>query len=640
MGEAVFPLAEGFPVADRAAWLSLVEKTLKGASYEATLVSHTADGIRIEPLYSGAAADPGVPGLPPFLRGADAAGRVRAGWDVRQLHDHPDPAAANRAILEDLRHGVTSIALRLDTAFALGEEEPDGVLACDAAGLDRALAGVLLDLAPVQLVAPGRDVPVAEAFLELVARRGHDRATFQADLGLDPIAAVALGRANPEHALLPALALARRVALDWPELNLLRVDAEPYHAAGASEAQELAAAIATGIQYLREGENLGLDPESLAPRLRFILAADADIFLTIAKCRAARRLWAGVMAACGAPDLPMRLDVRSASRMLTRRDPHVNMLRTTAACFAGVIGGAEAVTISPFDAAGGESGRLGRRIARNVQRILMEESSLHRVIDPAGGSTYVETLSQELAAKAWPLVQAIEGEGGMLASLRQGIVQDAIAGVWLARLDDLAHRRPAITGVSSFPDLAEAPLPEEPLELEPLLAAAARALGERRPPERPVAALRPMRLAEGFERLRDLSDLALDEHGSRPAVFIATLGPLARHAGEAAFVEAALAAGGIASVTSPPLESAAAAAEAFAASGLKIACLCGVDRKAPDAAKPVAAALLVAGAVALYAAGRPDPALRAIGVDGFVHEGANILGLAEDIQSLVMGEAA
>jgi methylmalonyl-CoA mutase len=640
MSDTKLALAADFPPADPAAWRELVEKTLKGADFAATLVSRTDDGIEVQPLYTTSAARPGLPGSPPYLRGATAAGHVAGGWDIRQLHDHPDPALANRAILEDLEQGVTSIVLRLDAAFAQGEDEPDGILARDADGLDRVLDGVMLDLAPVQLMAPGHTVPAARALLELLRRRDLAPETVTADLGLDPMGAVALGRADPTDALPPVFELVRQVAGEWRKLDLLRVDGELYHAAGASEAQELAAAIATGIQYLREGEAVGLEPASLARRLGFTLAADADLFLTIAKCRAARRLWSRVMTACGADDVPMRLDLRTASRMLTRRDPWVNMLRTTVACLAGVAGGAEAITVAPFDAALGEPGRLGRRIARNVQLVLMEECNLHRVIDPAGGSPYVETLSLALAERAWPLVQAIEGEGGMLASLRQGIVQDSIAATCLARLDDLAHRRRAITGVSSFPDLDEQTLPPAEPDLGPLLEQAAASLPPRTKPAATVAALTPMRLAEGFERLRDLGDLALIEHGQRPRVFVAAMGPLARHGAEASFVRNALAAGGIEAIVSPPLEDSDAAASAFAESGTTIACLCGIDRTKPATAGPIARALLDGGAIAVYAAGRPDPALRAEGIDGFVHTGANILGLLEDLHSLALGEAA
>ncbi|MEZ5906705.1 MAG: methylmalonyl-CoA mutase family protein [Geminicoccaceae bacterium] len=640
MSDTKLALAADFPPADPAAWRELVEKTLKGADFAATLVSRTDDGIEIQPLYTRSPARPGLPGSPPYLRGATASGQVAGGWDIRQLHDHPDPAQANRAILEDLGQGVTSIVLRLDAAFRQGEAAPDGILAWDADGLDQVLAGVMLDLAPVQLMAPGSTVPAARALLELLRRRGHAPATVTADLGLDPLGAVALGRADPTDALPPAFALVRQVADEWGRLGLLRVDGELYHAAGASEAQELAAAIASGIQYLREGEAVGLEPASLAGRIGFTLAADADLFLTLAKCRAARRLWSRVTTACGADRVPMRLELRTASRMLTRRDPWVNMLRATVACLAGAVGGAEAITVTPFDAALGEPGRLGRRIARNVQLVLMEECNLHRVIDPAGGSPYVETLSQALAERAWPLVQAIEGEGGMLASLRQGIVQDSIAATCLGRLDDLAHRRRAITGVSSFPDLDERPLPEATPDLGPLLERAAAALPPRVKPAATVAALTPMRLAEGYERLRDLSDLALVEHGQRPCVFVAAMGPLTRHGAEASFVQNALAAGGIEAITSPPLEGGDAAAAAFAASGTRIACLCGIDRADPAAAGPIARALLDGGAIAIYAAGRPDPALQELGIDGFVHTGANILGLLEDLHSLARGEAS
>jgi methylmalonyl-CoA mutase len=630
--------AAAWTESSEAAWQALVEKALKGGSFE-RLRSRTADGITIEPLYRGPVDEPGVPGAAPFWRGASAAGQTQNGWSIRQRHEHPDPQAANRAILEDLEHGVTALALRLDTAFAQGDDEPDGVMAYDVAGLAQVLDGVMLELAPVRLEAPGRGVETAEAFLALAAERGHDPAAVVGDLGLDPIGAVALGRAEAETALQPAVALVHRLVGAWPKLGLLQVDGELYHAAGASEAEELAAAIATGIAYLRAADDAGLGPELVAPRLAFTLAADAELFLTVAKCRAARRLWAEVTTACGIPDVPMRLELRTATRILARRDPYVNMLRTTAACFAAAVGGAEAITVLPFDAAAGEGGPVGRRIARNIQHILLEESHLNRVIDPAGGSYFVETLSRELAQKAWPMVQGIEGEGGMLAALRQGMVQDRIAQSYMARLSDLAHRRLPVTGVSSFPDLDEKPLASEPVGLDELRATAADALGARARP-RPIAApLQPMRLAQGFERLRDLSDVALVENGRRPRLLAVGLGPLARHATALTMAQNAFAAGGIEAVVTPPDADPAAIAAAMREAGTAVTCLCGIDPKAPEETLAVVEALVGAGAVAVYAVGRPDQALRELGIDGFVHPGVNLLGLLEDVQSLLLGEA-
>lgn len=635
----ILALAAGFDRPDEQAWLALVDKALKGADRQ-RLVSRTADGIEIQPLYREATGEVGVPGAAPFWRGATADGSTVAGWQVRQRHDHPDPRIANRAILDDLAHGVTAVELKLDTAFAQGDDEPDGVMAYDAAGLAEALDGVMLDLAPVQLDAPGRGVEAAEAFLSVLAERGTAPEAARAELGLDPIGAVALGRADPEGAVEPTLELLHRVVGAWPELGLLHVDGELYHAAGSSEAQELAAAIATGIAYLRATDAAGLEPQIVASRMAFTLAADADLFLTIAKCRAARRLWAEVTAACGIPDVPMRLRVRTAHRMLTRRDPWVNMLRATAACFAGAVGGAEAVTVLPFDAALGEGARVGRRIARNIQLILKEESHLHQVIDPAGGSFFIETLSRELAAKAWPMVQGIEGEGGMLGALRQGLVQDALAETYLKRLSDVAHNRTPVTGVSSFPDLDEAPLEHEVVELPRLLAEAEKRLGGRTRPWQIAAPLHAMRLAAGFERLRDLSDVALAEDGRRPRVFVVGIGPLARHAAELAFVQNAFAAGGIETIVAPTGADVAGVGEGFAEAGTDIACLCGIDRKAPETSAPLVEALLAKGAIAVYASGRPDEALRALGIDGFVYTGVNLLGFLEDVQSLIMGEAA
>jgi methylmalonyl-CoA mutase len=296
--------------------------------------------------------------------------------------------------------------------------------------------------------------------------------------------------------------------------------------------------------------------------------------------------------------------------------------------------------VLPFDAALGEGGRVGRRIARNIQLILMEESHLHQVIDPAGGSFFVEAMSRRLAAEAWPMVQAIDGEGGMLGALRQGLVQDAIAATYMKRLSDVAHCRTKITGVSSFPNLEEASLEHDAVDLPRLAAEAEKRLGDRTRPSPIAAPLHPMRSATGFERLRDLSDVALAENGQRPRVFVVGIGPLAKHAAELAYLQNAFAAGGIETVTAETGADVQAIGEAFAGAGTAVACLCGIDRKAPEAAAPLVQALQAKGAIAVYAAGRPNEAIQAIGIDGFVYTGVNLLGFLEDVQSLIMGEAA
>ena len=444
-------LAADLPAVAAEQWRGLVQKVLKGADIERRLARTTADGIKVQPLYVAADApvDPGMPGNTPYVRGASAAGSVAGGWDIRQLETVQDPALANAAILEALEGGATSIQLRLRTT-------PDANM------LDRVLADVLLDLAPVGLDAKADFLAAAKALLQVAARRGIDAASFHADLNADPLGAMA-GSAvlDPASGLADAAGLAGEVAAEWPGVVALLADGRPYHAGGASEGEELACAVATGIGYLRALVDAGLPAATAAGQIGFALATDTDFFLSLAKFRALRRLWGHVLDVAGASAaMPaLRVHAETAERMLTWVDPHVNILRGTVAAFAAAAGGAGSITVLPFDHALGMPAPLARRIARNTQLVLLEEGQLGRVLDPAGGSWFVERLTEELAAKAWSLVQEIERRGGMLAALRQGWPQERVAASRKRLEVDIANRRQPVTGVSEFADLREPPGP-------------------------------------------------------------------------------------------------------------------------------------------------------------------------------------
>jgi methylmalonyl-CoA mutase len=359
------------------------------------------------------------------------------------------------------------------------------------------------------------------------------------------------------------------------------VDALPYHEAGASDAQELGCAIATGVTYLRALTDAGLDIDTAAGQLEFRYAVNADQFLGIAKLRAARRLWARVTEVCGVRPAAraQRQHAVTAPAMMTRRDPWVNLLRTTVACFAAGVGGADAVTVAPFDSAIGRSDDFARRIARNTQAILLAESRLADVIDPAGGSWYVESLTEELARHAWTVFTELERSGGIEAALRTGDLAERLAATRQARAANIATRQDALVGVSEYPDLAERPVTRPPL------------------PDEPAAGLPRVRYAAEYETLRDRSDALLAATGHRPAMFLATLGPVAAHAARASFAANLLQAGGIDTPLGPVAE--------FAASGTRVACLCGTDTAYTEHAAAAVAELRAAGAERVLLAGPP-----------------------------------
>jgi len=585
-------------------WQSLVEGVLRrsgkdvaGAAAEEALSTSIEDGLTVRPLYTSADAspDPGLPGFAPFTRGSRATGNTTDGWDVRQRHELADPVRLNEALLGDLENGVTSLWL------AVGG--PGGV---PVQGLARALEGVHLDLAPLVLDAGADPDPAVRELLGLYEARGLAKEAARGGLGVDPLGQAARTGAEPE--LGTAVDWALLCSRAYPGLRALAVDALPYHDAGGSASEELALSLATGVAYLRELTAAGLSVEEACAQLEFRYAATADQFLTIAKLRAARRLWARVAEVCGAPDAgAQRQHAVTSSVMMTRRDPWVNMLRTTLACLGAGVGGAESVTVLPFDHALGLPDAFARRIARNTSTILMEESHLARVTDPAGGSWYVERLTDELASSAWAFFQEIERAGGQAGALRSGMVQERLAATWAARSEDLARRKEPVTGVSEFPALDE-----RPVERETAPAGPAR------------GGLPTVRRDEAFETLRARSDAHLAATGSRPKVFLAALGPASVHTARASFAANLFLSGGIEPVHEPASVDASTAAAAFAASGAGIACLCSTEALYAEQADDVAAALRAAGAEQVFLAGRPA---EYAGADVHVFAGCDVVAV-------------
>jgi methylmalonyl-CoA mutase len=589
-------LAAEFETATRDQWRELVAGVLRKAGrddlpepVEEALRRTVATGVRVAPLYTAEDAGnlptaAGVPGLAPFVRGSRAGSHpesgVPGGWDIRQRHAHPDVAVTREAIAADLENGVTSLWLVVG----------DGAIPVDA--LPDVLSDVLLDLAPVTVQG---GPAAAEAFLTLAADR--DLAPG-GSLGLDPLG---LQAATGQPQDLTGLAdLARRAAAH-EGLRTVVVDATVFADAGASVVEEVGCSLAAGVAYLRaltgSAGGQGLSVDEAAGQLEFRYSATADQFTTIAGLRAARRLWDRVGEVSGAAPAVrgQRQHAVTSSVMTTKRDPWVNMLRTTVACFAAGVGGADVVTVQPFDAALGLPDAFSRRIARNTQSLLVEESHLARVLDPSGGSWYVESLTDQLAQAAWNWFTEIERAGGLVAALDSGLVRDRIAAAWDARAKRLATRADALTGVSEFPNLTERLPVREPLAEAP-----------------PSGGLPRVRAAQEFEELRDRADAA----GRRPAVYLATVGAVARHTARATFAGNLFQAGGLATPSGD-------GATGFPGAGTTVACICGSDRDYAAVAAELTAELKAAGATQVWLAGKPDLAID--GIDGYVFTGCDAL---------------
>jgi methylmalonyl-CoA mutase len=607
------PLAAEFPPASRDDWLKLVRSALKDRPFE-RLIAKTYDGIPIEPLYPRAA-------------GAKPVAARLGPWALQARVDHPDPAIANAEALHELQNGATALTL----VFAGSVGAYGYGLPGDAKSVVRVLEGVHLDAIAIELQTAEPTKDVADHVAALVKQRGHTPEAVNIRFGHDALGAHTLTGTLPipYRDLMPRFAEhVASLAKAGFKSTLAAADGRIVHNAGGSEVHELAYTLAVAVAYLRALEGSGLALDAARGMIEFRLSVDADQFLTVAKLRALRLLWAHVEQACGLSPKPAFISAETAWRAMTRRDPWVNMLRTTIAAFSAGIGGADAVSVLPFTAAWGLPDRFARRIARNTQLLLLEESNLAKVADPAAGSGGIEDLTDKLCRAAWALFQEIEAAGGAPAALEKGLIQDKIAKVRADRESAVAHRKDSLTGTSDYPLLSETPV--QVLDATPV------------PIPSPAAAIRypaltPHRLAEPFEALRDASDKVLAVTGARPKIFLANLGTPAEFTARATFTKNFFEAGGIEAVTSDGFKSRDEMIAAFRASGAKLACLCSSDATYETQAADAAKALAAAGATHTYLAGRPkDQApYKAVGIGSFIFAGCDAVAVLADTHRIL-----
>ncbi len=619
-------LAGEFAGADHEAWARRAVAGLKGRPLE-SLTAKTYDGIAIAPVEARAEAPAPMPGH-------------GQGWQSLQRIDVPDFGAANAQALEDLENGAEGLCLVWPDSIAAGRH---GVPVTDARKMARLFEGVHLDLIHLRLDAGRFGRPAAALMADFYEARPLDLARARLSLCLDPVGAFSLaGRLIEPSTLSGRMAETfRRLDGAGHKSDIFAADTRAWHGAGASEAQELGLALAAVAEYLRLLETGGMGPEAAFSRIALVLAADADQFLTIAKFRAARLLWARLAETLGQTDAPLVLHGETSSRMMTRHDPHVNLLRTTTAAFAAGIGGADTVTVLPFTAALGLADPFARRMARNIQSILKEEAGLGEVGDPAAGSGHLEALTLALAEKGWDVFRAVEKAGGLIKALIDGKVQAMIADVSQRRSGDIARRKAGLTGLSEFPDFNEKTAAVLTMDLAADWAKGS-AFDKPGGDAKTVAcaALEQASLGAAFERLRDRAD-AIAGAGRRPTVFLANLGAMADFNARATWMKNLLAAGGITAVAGEGGENVQAIVTAFAASGGRIACLCSSDRLYERMAGEAAKALIAAGAAEVLMAGRPgenEASLKAAGVDRFAFAGMDVVALLSQLLADI-GEA-
>jgi len=667
----------GFAPVSLDEWEKAATKGDDGAALRTVL----EDGVEAKWLYTREdelAPDPaGLPNEAPFVRGT-RAGRH---WQIRQEQAHPDRKVANAEILEDLNGGVTEVTLRFDRAarFAAVPGTPefdalrgrDGIAISTLDDLSQVLEGVYLDMAGVALHAGAATLPAA-ALLAAQWREngiGNDQAigSFRAD----PIGVLAREGElafSPEEGLARAASLAAETSRTFGKVRALGVDTNPYVDAGAGTAWELGIAIATGVEHLRAAADAGLSAADAAAQIEFNLAVGADQFLEMAKFRAIRRLWARVLEECGVPAAGRHSATyaTTSARMITEVDPWVNMLRVTTAAFAAGTGGADGVTVTPFDRRIGEPGGLGRRMARNTQIVLQDESSLGRISDPAAGSWYVEVLTDEVARAGWKRFTELEAEGGALAALRSGLIATALSELADQRQDELVHRARVMTGINEFPLLGDDGTEPETFDREALgKIDAARlaerpdlngldALSEAEPDKRlekatalassgaridEIAAalnagtsgtvsmppLVPRPDAAPFEHLRDAVKAHEAAGHDRPQIYLACMGTVAQHVALANWAKSFFEVAGIETVPSGALEGNDDQAATFKAGGFEVAAVCASKRESAEDVAGLVAKLRDAGAEYVYMINSTPELNEAAAADELVKNGLNML---------------
>lgn len=698
-------LFTGFSPASDAEWRAAAEESLEGAPFEKKLVTRTPEGIALQPIYTATnspapAWQRNWPGLPPFVRGSEPLGARAAGWLICQDPGGRDVATFNAALLSALNHGQSVAFVPLDTATRLGldpaaaapgEVGDTGVSIATLAELQRALREVDLTAVPVHLSAGLVALPFLAMLTARLEEQGANMSAMRGAVLADPLGEWIRRGVLPgglDDAFDDLAVLVRWARETNSPLRLIGVDGSAWTDAGANAVQELACSLALAVEALRALRARGVSTDDAAGRFLFTLGLDSHLFMNIAKLRAVRLLWARAVAEAGGGAEAQRMVCHGRTTRFnkTALDAHVNLLRTTSEAFAGVVGGCAGLQVLPFDECQRRPDEFSRRLARNIQIILAEECQVGRVVDPAGGSHYVEALTREVAEKAWALFQEIERHGGMIAAVRAGLPQQWVDAMAAERCNAVATRRDGVIGTNRHPNLSETIVPEKPgsdpeetrarvkeiasvqaaprpvealarirkvSRREPLVrmqalreafvagatlgevAAAARGSGNA-PAVKPLVAARR---AEAFEKLRRRADAFRARTGRLPQVFLANFGPRKQHAARADFSADFFAAGGFEVTRSPGFSSPDAAAQAALESGAPIVVICSTDETYPELA-PAFTALVKAAPrpPVVVLAGLPagqEHALRAAGVDAFIHLRANCAQMIASFQDLL-----
>ena len=691
------PLDEFTPPTDEE-WKAACEALLKGAPFEKKMFTKTYEGITFDPMYTRKHTEEilpksVMPGMGDYLRGVDAAGYIGRPWGIAQACDETLPSENNELLRHENDKGSTIYHIVLDSASRAGidarQAEKVGDLGTSVTTVEdmhTMLAGLDLAKFPLYIYAGANAVPLLS--LVAAARRaaGEDVGKLHGIIGADPIGAFVTDGKLPASldAHYDSLAAAARWATAHaPRVRTVFVRSDVYSSGGANDVQEVAACLATAAAYLRALCERGLTIDEAAAQIAFGFSMGANFFLQIAKLRAVRPIWAQIVKAFGgsAESQKMHIHARPALFFKTIYDPYVNMLRNTTEIFSGVVGGIDSFESAPFDEPIRKGDEFSRRIARNIQIMLQEEFGLLQPIDPAGGSWAVETLTRQMKEKIWAQFQEIEKQGGIVAALRSGSVQEGIAKVLESRFKSADLRKDRIVGNNMYPNMTETlldPRPEDTAALkeqrtkdieaylsdidtvhrdealaafkadgtldhgiEAALAGATIAelmavVTEGKGAEQ-IAAIAPHRWSERFETLRRRTEDYKAEKNDNVKIFLANMGPIPQHKARADFTTGFLQVGAFEVLTNDGFKTVEEAADAARASGADAVVICSTDATYPEIVPALAPKLheVLPNARVFLAGAAPKDLLetyKEAGIDEYISVRANCYEVLESLQ--------
>jgi len=618
MAEKYNNLFAEFPPVSTQQWMDKITADLKGADYNKKLVWKTNEGFDVQPFYRAENMDEvsflnSLPGEFPFVRGTK---KTNNEWLVRQSIAVTDLAEANKKALNYLMRGVDSLAF----VFNGGE--------LTVADLDVLLKDVCLPAVEVNFVGTCSK-KATEAFVSYVKKAGYDLAEVKGSVEYDPFGKFAVTgvlRNGAEHVLANAAKLIEQTS-EMKKFKTLAVNGKNFGNAGASAVQELGFSLAQGAEYLTALTEKGVEIDAVAKKLKFNFSVSANYFMEIAKLRAARLLWAQIVKAYGPKcdcSAKMIIHAETGSWNKTVYDAYVNMLRTQTEAMSASIGGADSITVLPFNAAYEASNEFSDRIARNQQLLLKEESHISKIVDPAAGSYYIEELTAALAENAWKLFIDVQEKGGFIAALREGFIQAEIKKMAGKRDMNIATRRENLLGVNQFPNFTE--------KLDAELDAAVFAATDLTAEGAEIETLKPYRGAQAFEALRYKTDVYAKTN-KRPLAFMLTIGNLAMRKARAQFACNFFAVAGFDVLDNNGFKTVEEGVEAAQKAGAAIVVICSSDDEYAELAP--AAFDAICGKAIFVVAGAPacTEELKAKGITNFISVKSNLLAELKQYQS-------